>query len=632
MCRATARHMVAGFTSMSEFISQLHERPLLADGGMGTSILARGVGYDESYELLNLNRPELISEIHRSYAAAGADVLEANTFGANHLRQEQYGQQSRVREMNITGVKLARAAARAGMFVTGSIGPLGARLAPLGAVTAGDAYAAFYEQAGAQAEAGVDAFVLETFGDLAEIEQAIKAARAAAPDVPVIALMTFGRDNMTLLGNTPEEVAQRLASLGAAVVGANCSTGPQRMREVMGRISALKLKTLLGAMPNAGYPEVRGDRLLYPATPAYFGQTAQQFADMGLRFIGGCCGTTAEHTRAMRQALDARSKPVVQTAVTAQSSVVAAAPERVDAAPTALARALANKHFVVTVEIEPPRSFSTIEVEQTAQMLKDAGATVLDIADAPLAKLRLNGMVLAHRVQENVGIECVLHFPVRGRNLLRVQSDLLGAHALNIRNLFVTMGDPTKIGDFPQASDSHDIVPTGLMQLLAEKFNHGVDQAGNRLGAPTSFVTGCALNLTPPTDEAMEKEANLLKKKIDCGANFALTQPVFDVARAERFLDFYASKFGPLTLPVLAGILPLASVRHAEFFRNEVPGIVIGDDLIARLNGVGNKTRTEGLKIAIETIAALRSRLAGVYLIPAFERFDVIARVIDAIR
>ncbi len=607
-----------------KFAEALHDRILLVDGGMGTSILAHGVGYDESYELLNLTRPELISEIHRGFVFAGADVIETNTFGANRIRQEQYGQQNAVAKMNSAAVQIARAARGMSGFVVGAVGPLGARLQPLGAVKVADAFAAYREQIDALANAGVDALVLETHSDLAEIEQAIRAARTVC-DLPIVALMTFGRDKLTLLGNTPVEIATRLSAMGVAVIGANCSTGPQRMIEVVEEMAGLNLAPFLGAMPNAGYPEVRNDRLMYPATPKYFAGSARRLADLGVRFIGGCCGTTPEHTRAMREALSDRMAPrAVMRSAPGASASVRVSPS-MDAAPTQLADALTSQSFVVTVELEPPRSFDTNDVESTARMFKDSGATVLDIADAPLAKMRLNGMVLAHRVQERVGIETILHFPVRGRSLLRVQSDLLGAHALNIRNLFVTMGDPTKHGDFPQANDTHDIVPTGLIQLLSEKFNHGLDYAGNLLGGRCSFVAGCAVNMTPLPGESMEKEATLLKKKMDCGAQFAITMPVFDVPRAHAFIEYFKAKFGSAPLPLLAGILPLASVRHAEFFRNEVPGIQIGEDIIHRLSLVGTKTRTEGANIARETIAGLKPLLAGVYLIPAFERFDVIA-------
>ena len=400
------------------FLETLKQRPLLVDGGMGTTILARGIGYDESYELLNIQRPELIGEIHRGFVQAGAEVIETNTFGANRVRQEQYGQQHLIGELNAAAVRIARNAAGRGVFVVGAVGPLGARVEPLGAIKLSEAYAVFREQIEALANAGVDALVFETQSDLGEIEQAIRAARDAC-DKPIIALMTFGRDNRTLLGNTPVEIANRLAAMGVDVMGANCSTGPQRMIEVLGDMARLRLHPLLGAMPNAGYPEVRNDRLLYPSTPKYFGESARRLAELGVHFIGGCCGTTPEHTRAMREALATRAPVRGALHIVADGNTAGEQLISTSAPPTALAAALAAKHFVMTVELEPPRSFDTAQVEATARMLKGSGATVLDIADAPLAKMRLNGMVLAHRVQERVGIETILHFPVRGRSLLR---------------------------------------------------------------------------------------------------------------------------------------------------------------------------------------------------------------------
>jgi homocysteine S-methyltransferase len=637
----------------ARFTELISERPLLTDGAMGTMLYARGFGFDECYDALNLTHPDVIRDIHRSYAAAGADVLETNTFGATRLRLESASMAGAVTEICARGVDLAREAirdVRPDILVAGSVGPLGARLAPLGGLSASDAYACFHEQIAALAEAGADLLILETFSDLAEIAEALRAA-ADTCDLPVVAHMTFNRDQRTLLGAGPQDAAYALAKWRPALIGANCSTGPRGVFEVV-RGMAAAAKTMhgyapgLSAMPNAGFPEARGERVFYPATPDYFADYVNRFIETGTRLVGGCCGTTPAHIQAMRGAIDAFIDGAVTTRVSALTSArtparssAPASQMRMEAkAPeaghgpipvtSALHDALTRDRFVVTVEVEPPKSADTAAVEDAARLLRDAGATVLDISDSPMARMRMTGLAAAHRVQSGAGIETVLHFPVRGRNLLRVQGDLLAAHALEVRNLFVTMGDPARIGDFPQANDHHDIVPTGLVQLIKQQLNAGVDGSGASIGRPCRFVVGVAANLTP---DDFDKEARLLRKKIDCGADFALTQPVFDAEAARSFLAHYERLFGRLELPILVGILPLASVRHAQFLRNEVPGIVMPTSVVERLAAAGTKTRTEGANIALEILGQLRDTVQGVYFIPAFGRYDIVARMIECL-
>jgi len=622
-------------------LERLAERPLLADGAMGTMLYARGFDFDECYDALNLSHPEVVLDIHRQYAAAGADVLETNTFGANALRLAEWNLEGSVEEIAARGVELARQAARdvrPDIYIAGAVGPLGTNVAPLGSVSRDEAYRIFYEQIAALAEAGADLLILETFSDLAEIEEALRAAQDAC-DLPVIAQMTFNRDQRTVLGVTPQQAAHVLAKWRPALIGANCSTGPRGVLEVMRQMAAAAKAMhghapALSAMPNAGFPEARGSRVFYPATPEYFADYARHFIETGVRLVGGCCGTTPAHVRAMRAAFDALT---AGAAIPAAISKVEIHPLPVErhagvpgdtGIPTTLAQALAEGRFVTTVEVEPPKSADTLAIEETARLLKEAGATVLDISDIPMARMRMTGLAAAHRVQSGAEIETVLHFPVRGRNLLRVQGDLLAAHALGVRNIFVTMGDPTRIGDYPQANDNHDIVPTGLVQMIKERFNTGLDGLGTSIGKPCSFFVGVAANLTP-TD--FEKEAKLLKKKIECGADFALTQPVFDATVAREFIAYYERAFGKLTLPILAGILPLASVRHAQFLRNEVPGVVMPERIVQRLEAAGTKTRTEGARIALEILADIRDLVQGVYFIPAFGRYDIVARLIQQV-
>ena len=623
-------------TASKDFLTHLAERPLLADGAMGTMLYARGFDFSECYDALNLSHPEVVLDIHRQYAAAGAEVLETNTFGANAVRLANWNLEGSVAAIAARGVALARQGAReAGReaYIAGAVGPLGVNLAPLGSLSADQAYAVFREQITALAEAGADLLIFETFSDLAEIDIALRAARDVC-DLPIVALMTFNRDQRTLLGITPQQAAHALIAHRPALIGANCSTGPRGVLEVIHQMAdALAGRAegpTLAAMPNAGFPEARGARLFYPATPEYFGEYARRFVQAGARLVGGCCGTTPAHVRAMRAALDAfdqsGAKRIHATAIRQSESQTLPADDI--RFPTTLAQALAEGIFVATVEVEPPKGADTTEVEETALMLKEAGATVLDISDMPMARMRMTGLAAAYRVQAGADIETVLHFPVRGRNLLRIQGDLLAAHALGIRNVFVTMGDPTRIGDYPQANDSHDIVPTGLVQMIKERFNSGLDGLGTSIGKPCSFFVGVAANLTP-TD--FEKEAKLLKKKIECGADFALTQPVFDATVAREFIAYYERAFGKLTLPILAGILPLASVRHAQFLRNEVPSVVMPERIVQRLEAAGTKTRTEGARIALEILADIRDLVQGVYFIPAFGRYDIVARLIQQV-
>ena len=621
---------------MSEFLETLNERPLVADGAMGTMINGRGVGFERSFEGLNVLNPELILGIHRDFVTAGADIIETNTFSATPIHLDRWGIAPKCVEINVAGARLARTAAgEAGrrVFVAGSIGPTGARLWPLGALSADDAKRAYSEQMTALVEAGIDLFVFETFADLDELETAISVAKSIC-SLPIIASMSFSREVRTVVDVVPEVALARLRSAGVDVIGANCSTGPRGVFEVLSRYDAEQRSLVddrsvlpFAAMPNAGYPESRGERLYFPAPPDYFADYSRRFLDVGARVIGGCCGTTPDHIVGVRRALDqARQTPSTRGAVVRRErSETVPAHESFHREPL-LAEALRDGRFVMTVEVEPPKSPDTRELEKKALMLRDAGATMLNISDTPMARMRMTGLAAAVKVQQATGLETVLHFPVRGRNLLRVQGDLLAAHALDVRTLFVTMGDLASIGDYPQAFDHHDIVPTGLVKLVKRQFNAGMDSAGSSIGQACAFFVGVALNLTP-TD--VESEAKLLKRKIDFGADYALTQPVFEPARARAFRAFYEDHYGPLTLPLLVGILPLASVRHAVFLKNEVPGMSVPDELVRRMDRAADAGRAEGRRIAAELLTEIRDIAQGVYFIPAFKRYDVIADLIS---
>ena len=617
-----------------EFKQRLAQGPVLMDGAFGTVLHGRGVPIDQSFDAVNLTNPALVAEIHRGYIDAGSDLIETNTFGANRFKLTEHGLQHQVEAINRAAVAIARRVIGGSfrdVLLAGSIGPLGVRLAPLGRVSVAEAEEAFGEQIAAltgAAEAeppGVDLLVIETMSDIKEVEAAVKAARALAPDIPVIAQMTFTRDDKTLLGYPPDALATHLARLDVDAVGINCSGGPAQVLRLIGVVRQLAPEIPVSASPNAGWPEqMAGGRVMYPATPDYFGDYARAFLEAGVNLIGGCCGTTAAHIRAMRQALDT---PGHSSLGLPEVRVVSRSERRVAAGgePTRLAQQLAAGQTILTVEMNPPKGVAAERLLAGARMLREAGANFLNIADSPLARMRMSAWAAAYLVQKDVGLEAVLHFPTRGRNLLRIQGDLLAAHAMGIRNLFVTMGDPTRIGDYPEAMDSYDIVPTGLIELIKKQFNQGLDKAGLSIDQPTTFVVGCALSLTPKDVEA---ELKLLRKKVEHGADFALTQPVFDPEAALEFIAAYERVYGQPPPPILAGIKPLYNSRNAEFLHNEVPGIIIPEPLRERMR-ISAKPQAEGVAIAREIAAALRPHVNGFYFMPAFGRYDLVADVLD---
>ncbi len=602
------------------------ERPLLADGGMGTSLIEQGEPLGACFELLNVDDPERIVSIHRAFVHAGSDVILTNTFGGNRFRLDVHGLATRVGELDRAAAGLARdAGAR---FVAGSIGPLGVRLAPYGRVRPEDAFAVYREQAAALAEGGVDLLIVETQTDLREMEQALAAARAGAPGIAVVVSATFTKDDRTLLGSSPAQVAERLAKLGVDAIGANCGEGPAQLLRVMSGMRPEVGDVPLVARPNAGGPTQIGGRFVYPATPEYLADHARAFLEEGVSIIGGCCGTGPAHTEAMAQALRGRA-PRARVVVADDLDEPDEGPSPA-ATRTVLESKLAHGDFVVAVEMEPPRSFDVGKLVAAAETLASAGADVIDVADSPMAKMRMSAWAACRLIQER-GIETVLHFPTRGRNLLRLQGDLLGAAALGIRNLFVCVGDPVTIGDYPQGSNNVDVTATGLLALVNQGFNEGRDRAGSSIGEPTSFFTGAAV---APSASDLERECRLLVRKVDAGARFLLSQPVYDVEALRRLRTMFERVVGrPLDVPILAGVLPIHSARHAEFLHNEVPGVDIPDRVRERLGTAGDDGSPEGFAMAAELIEELRADgLAGIYLMPQFGRFDRAAELVEAIR
>lgn len=605
--------------------------PILCDGAMGTMLNNRGFGFDQCFDELNLSNPALVGEIHRAYIDAGAEIIETNTFGANRYKLGALGLDEQLVEINRAGVELAGRVVMASfkqVYIAGSVGPLGVRLAPFGRVKPEHAREAFAEQIRVLVEAGVDLLILETFSDLYEIETAVQAAFQVS-DLPVVASMTFTRDDRTLLGDSPRKVAQALSATGTDIIGVNCSGGPAQIFRILRQMQEVVPDGKFSAQPNAGWPEQVGGRIMYPANPDYFSEYALAFCNLGVAMIGGCCGTTPEHTRAMRDALDTASEGCGPSL--AELHMPSQRPFEIEPAEpgSQMAKKLGEGKFVIAVEMDPPRGLSTHKLHAGASLLAEAGADVINVADSPMARMRMSPWAVCDLIQRRVGIETTLHFPTRGRNLLRVQGDLLAAHALNIRNVFVVMGDPTEVGDYPDAMDDYDLVPSGLIRLIKQNFNLGIDHAGTDIGQPTSFIVGCALNLCPQ-DPA--REMRNLKRKLESGADFVLTQPVYEPQAAGAFIHNYEQQYGPIGASILVGVLPLYSNRHVLFLDNEVPGIIIPAEMQDRIREAGEDAPQEGVQISVELIEQVRSWAEGVYLMPQFNRFDLAAEIIERCR
>jgi methionine synthase I (cobalamin-dependent)/5,10-methylenetetrahydrofolate reductase len=610
---------------MSELLDRLAAGVILADGAMGTMLHSRGVSFDKCFDELNLTKPDAVAQLHREYVDSGAQLILSNTFGANRFKLGKHGLESQVRDINRAGVELARKAAEAAagrVLVAGDLGPLGVRIAPFGRVQPEQARAAFAEQIEALCEAGADLIVVETVSDLYEIQQAASAAKQVC-SLPLVTSVTFTRDDRTVLGDDPLKVARLLHESGADVIGVNCSGGPAQLLRILKQMRQAVPDGRFWVKPNAGWPEQIGGRIMYPADPEYFAEYAVSFRQAGASIVGGCCGTTPQHIAAMRRALDAAPQAEIPHLVLPTEEEPA---ELAKEQPTQLAQKLAAGRFAISVEMDPPRGLSTHKLIAGASLLTEAGADVINVADSPMARMRMSAWAVCDVIQRKVNVETTLHFPTRGRNLLRVQGDLLAAHALGIRNVLVIMGDPTAIGDYPEATDNYDLVPSGLIKLIKEGFNAGVDHAGASIGQPTNFFVGAALNLCAPDPE---HEVRNLRRKIRAGADFFVTQPIYQTGDGAAVLSRYESEFGKLDKPILVGILPLVSLKHAVFLNHEVPGISIPDVIIRRMERAGEQAPLEGVKIAVELIHDIKSWAQGVYLMPQFSRFDLIADVID---
>ena len=616
--------------SMSNpLLERLARGPLLADGAMGTQLFARGIGFDQCFDELNRSRPELIEAIHREYLVAGAELIETNTFGANPMRLANHGLEQDARVIARQGVRVARAAREVvgvNALVAGSMGPLGKALEPFGPVDASHAEACFRVTAEGLLEGGCDALILETFQDLNEILAALRAVRGVSASLPVIAMMTFGVDGRTLYGHAPALVVRALTQAGADVVGVNCGVGPQPTLEVLEQIVAAAGPVPVAAMPNAGLPQYVEGRFVYLASPEYFGEFAARAIGAGVRIVGGCCGTTPAHIRAMRERLESHL-PAERLAPGAEVKVLEPSPAAEDApldpAEPSLLRKLREK-FVVSVEVDPPRGVNTRKVLEAVALMDARQVDCINIADSPLARIRMSAMSLAAMVRARFPrLEIILHFTTRDRNLMGLQSDLLGAHALGIPNILCLKGDPPSLGDYPNATAVFDTDAVGLMSIV-RRMNGGTDLAGTSIGAPTRFAFGCGVN---PTAEDLDAEFEYVRRKLAAGPQFLMTQPVFETDCWRRFAD----RLGGISeIPVLMGILPLQSYRHAEFLHNEVPGIHIPDAIRNRMHAAGNDGQRVGVELARELLNECRGMANGVYLMPSFGRFENCLQVLEA--
>ncbi|MHB8776960.1 MAG: bifunctional homocysteine S-methyltransferase/methylenetetrahydrofolate reductase [Anaerolineales bacterium] len=609
-------------------IETISKKTLLADGAMGTMLHARGIGFDKCFDELNLSNPVAVAEIHREYIEAGAELIITNTFSANRFKLRKHGLQADVAEINRAGVELVKrvvAAAYKDVLIAGDVGPLGVRIAPYGRVKPEEAREAFAEQIRALAEAGADLIVIETMSDLYEIQEAIKAAKASC-SLPVVASVTFTRDDRTLLGDAPAKVARRLADTGADVIGVNCSGGPSQLLRILKQMRQAVPNGKFWVKPNAGWPEQVSGRIMYPADAEYFGDYALSFRAAGANIVGGCCGTTPQHIASMKKALESAR-------VDANTDVMILPVDEDSDEPaegtTQLAQKLAAGKFTICVEMNPPRGLSTHKLLAGASLLYDSGADVINVADSPMARMRMSAWAVCDVVQRKIGVETTLHFPTRGRNLLRVQGDLLAAHAIGLRNVFVVMGDPTSIGDYPEATDNYDLVPSGLIKLIKQGFNMGMDHSGTSIGQPTTFFVGAALNLCP---QDMDTEVKNLHRKIKAGADFFLTQPIYRADDGPNLIKAFEAKHGILNKPILAGILPLVSAKHANFLHHEVPGVFIPEEARKRIESAGENSAKVGVELAVELIEGIKGWASGIYIMPQFHRYDMISEIIMAVK
>src|SRR5438876_4869025 len=613
---------------MQDFIQAIaDEHVYLFDGAMGTMLYSKGVFINKCYDELNLRTPEIVLEVHKQYVRSGADVLETNTYGANRVKLRTFGIEDELRDINAKAVEIARKAAGDSVYVAGAIGPLGIRIEPYGPTALEEAREFFREQAEALRDAGVDVFVLETMSNIAEVEQGILAIREIC-SLPIIAQMTIGNDGRTIYGDSPRAIAERLDRAGADVIGLNCSVGPDVMLDAIEEMSAVTAKKL-SCQPNAGLPREVAGRQMYMASPDYMAKYAKRLIHKGVKFLGGCCGTTPEHIKTMADAV--RPLSPRRSFVVIERDAHANGDKGHEPLPlqhrSNWGRKIAAGEFVTTIEITPPKGPNPDKLIKSVQAIKEAGGNAVNVPDGPRAHNRMGAIAVAILLQQRVGIETVLHYCCRDRNLLGMHSDLLGCAALGLRNMLLITGDPPKMGPYPEATAVFDIDAIGLTNMVS-LMNRGLDLGGNPFGEPTKFTIGVGVN---PGHLDLDYELRRLDWKVKAGAEYAITQPVFDVDILEKFLK----RIEHMELPIVAGIWPLLSYRNAQFMNNEVPGVSVSDHVMERMRIATEKSREhalrEGVTIARETLERVRDRVAGVQVSAPLGRVDLALQVFDGL-
>ncbi len=600
------------------------------DGAVGTRLYDKGIYINRSYDELNIAAPDLVREVHEEYVAAGAEIIETNTFGATRHKLQPYGLESKLHEINIAAAKLAREAAGDTVYVAGALGPLGLRLEPFGPTSFDEAREMYKEQVSALLEGGVDLFILETFSELPLIEQAIRAVRELT-DLPIMAQMTIQMDGKTLYGDTPEHFTQKLDQLGADVIGLNCGMGPNHLLNALEKMRAVTMKPL-SAQPNAGLPRDVQGRQFYMGSPEYMAEFSRRFVQVGAKFVGGCCGTTPTHIKLIanairsispRQAIsEVRNQPVTVAELKPEDVQVVDPVER-----SRWSAKIARGEFVTSVEVLPPKGCDAEKTLDSIRLLKDAGVDGVNIPDGPRAQTRMSAQATAVLVEREIGIEAVLHYCCRDRNLLGMMSDLLGAAALGLHNLLLITGDPPKMGPYPDATAVFDIDAIGLTNMV-NKLNHGLDLGNNPIGKPTAFSIGVGVN---PGAVNMEEEIRRFEWKVEAGAEYAITQPVFDTAQLKRFLDMISH----VRIPIVAGIWPLISFRNAEFMHNEVPGVNVPADILERMRLASEQSketaREMGIAIAREALTEVKDVIQGVQVSAPFGNVKYALQVFEAL-
>jgi methionine synthase / methylenetetrahydrofolate reductase(NADPH) len=646
----------AASTLRDRFRARLALRPILADGAMGTLLYSRGIPQRACLDELATTRPELVGAIHREYLDAGADLIETATFGANRVRLAPFGLAAQAHRLNRRAAQVAREArdvAGRDALVAGSIGPLGAPRHAPGSRDEAAIRAAFRQQIDGLLEGGVDLLIVETFSELDDLLLAVDEARQAS-DLPVVASMTFGEEIALLDGSRPADAVATLEAIGVDAIGVNCGAGPVACLEALEAMGPGRPGVGRSIMPNAGLPQRIDERFVYAAGPEYFGEMVARILAAGATIVGGCCGTTPTHVAAMRRALDAATElaPGSEDASTVSTPRVTPAADRPGAPapvgsgtpttaaaaepppvpssgaafpPTGLARRLAEGRFVISVEIDPPRSVRIDRTLDAARLLRDAGVDLVNVSDSAMARVRMGCMAVAFGIQNDLDLECLVHFTTRDRNLMALESELLGAHALGVRDILALTGDPPRVGDYPTGTGVWDVDSAGLIRILA-RLNRGEDGAGSPIGQAAAFTIACALD---PTAADQAAEWDRLAMKLEAGAHLVMTQPLYSLDQVQAMLDQARRRFGPagFPVPVLLGVLPLQSGRHAEFLHNEVPGITIPDAVRRSMALAGERPAEVGLELALDLLVAVAPLVAGTYIMPSFGRYEQAAEL-----